>query len=194
MLPFIKVFSLVVRAFSRPLVNYTKRYHSNNKHNVHKLIRIFFIRLGNYYNRIETKINKKFLKIELADDVFIKPLSDDVALDKGVEFFYEIFFYGIIISLPLLEIWDQQQSNKKKADDLNNKLTYLDNEIKVLHTKELENNKNLNMKIEGLESLIANTEKNTAEVMNEMSKLKYDINKLIELQMRNITNVTPATQ
>ena len=93
MLPFIKVFSLLIRAFSRPMVNYTKRYHGANKDQLHGYLRKFFIRLGNQYNMLETKVNKKFLKIEITDDVFIKPLSDDVALDKGVEFFYEIIFH-----------------------------------------------------------------------------------------------------
>jgi len=195
MLPFIKVFSLVVRAFSRPLVNYTKRYHANNKHNLHRFIRVFFIRLGNYYNRMETKINKKFLKIEIADDVFIKPLSDDVALDKGVEFFYEIFFYSIILSLPLYEMYAQQVGNQKKQEDLNKKLLDLDNEVKWLHEREAENNKALNLKIEGIEQLIAKSDKSTADVMNEMNLLKYEINKLVELQMKTLSHIhsTPAT-
>src|SRR4051812_1045059 len=126
MLPLFKVFSLVVRAFSRPLIVYTKRYHASNKHQFHSTLRVFFIRIGNFYNKMETKINKKFLKIEITDDVFIKPLSDDVAVDKGVEFFYEVLFYGIVLSLPLYEMWVQQVSNQKKQDDLNQRLQNLD--------------------------------------------------------------------
>ena len=186
MLPFIKVFSLVVRAFSRPLINYTKRYHASNRDNTFKFIRVFFIRLGNYYNKVETKINKKFLKIEITDDVFIKPLSDDVAIDKGVEFFYEVIFYSIILTLPLYEMYIQQVSNDKKTADLNNKLQTLDNEIRGLQEREIEQNKFLHAKMGDLESLIKKNDKATVDVLTEMNNLKFEINKLIQLQMKNL--------
>ncbi len=192
MLPFIKVFSLIVRAFSRPLINYTKRYHNSNRSNIHQYLKAFFIRLGNFYNRQETRINKKFLKIEIADDVFIKPLSDDVALDKGVEFFYEIFFYSIVLSLPLYEMWIQQESNNKKAEDLKNKLEHLDNEVKLLHSKELEFDQKLENQILNLESLVQKNEKNTGEIIAEMNVLKYQVNKLVELQMKSFYKDQPA--
>lgn len=192
MLPFIKVFSLIVRAFSRPLINYTKRYHNSNKSNLHQLLKVFFIRLGNFYNRVETRINKKFLKIEIADDVFIKPLSDDVALDKGVEFFYEIFFYSIVLSLPLYEMWIQQESNNKKAEDLKKKLEHLDNEVRVLHEKELEFDQKLQGQISNLETLVQKNEKNTGEIMAEMNHLKYEVSKLVELQLKSFNKVQPA--
>lgn len=183
MLPFIKVFSLIVRAFSRPLINYTKRYHASNKDNTFKFIRTFFIRLGNYYNKMETKINKKFLKIEITDDVFIKPLSDDVAIDKGVEFFYEVIFYSIVLSLPLYEMYIQQVSNEKKAADLNAKLEHLDNEIRGLQEREIEQNKFLQTKMGDIETLIKKNDKATTDVLTEMNKLKFEIDKLIQIQM-----------
>ena len=30
-----------------------------------------------------------------------KPLNDELAIEKGVEFFYEIVFYLIVIGLPV---------------------------------------------------------------------------------------------
>lgn len=33
-----------------------------------------------------------------------KPLNDELALEKGIEFFYEIIFYSIVIGLPLYEM------------------------------------------------------------------------------------------
>jgi len=191
MLPFIKVFSLVVRAFSRPLINYTKRYHNSNRSNIHQYLKIFFIRLGNFYNRVETKINKKFLKIEIADDIFIKPLSDDVALDKGVEFFYEIFFYSIVLSLPLYEMWIQQESNNKKAEDLKKKLEHLDGEVRALHEKEMLFDRKLQSQVLNLEALVQKNEKNTAEIIVEMNSLKYEVNKLVEVHMNAFNKVQP---
>ena len=37
-------------------------------------------------------------------DMFMKPLNDEIALEKGIEFFYEIIFYIIIIAICSYEI------------------------------------------------------------------------------------------
>ena len=63
-LPLFKVLSLVIRVFSKPLINYTKQVHlKNDAANAHPQLRKGFIYLGNSYNRAETWINKKFMKI-----------------------------------------------------------------------------------------------------------------------------------
>lgn len=63
MIPLYKVFSLLIRVFSRPLINYTKKIHANNPKQSFKL-RQFFIWFGNFYHRNEAKINRKFLKVQ----------------------------------------------------------------------------------------------------------------------------------
>jgi hypothetical protein len=62
MIPFYKAFSLIMRVFSRPLISYTKKYHANNDKQS-KIVRLWFIRLGNFYHKVDSKINQKFLKI-----------------------------------------------------------------------------------------------------------------------------------
>lgn len=52
---------------------------------------------------METKINGSYLKLANSE-FFIKPLNDEQALEKGVEFFYEILFYSILIGLPTYEM------------------------------------------------------------------------------------------
>ncbi len=44
-------------------------------------------------------INRKFLKIQ--SEFAFKPLNDELAMEKGIEFFYEIIFYTLVIGLPL---------------------------------------------------------------------------------------------
>ncbi len=63
-LPVFKVLSLVIRVFSKPLINYTKQVHLRRNSDQHPLLRKGFISLGNTYNRWEAWINRKFLKIE----------------------------------------------------------------------------------------------------------------------------------
>lgn len=51
-------------------------------------------------------------------DMFMKPLNDEIALEKGIEFFYEIIFYCIIIAICTYEITiNYYKGVKKKAED-----------------------------------------------------------------------------
>lgn len=63
-LPLFKVLSLIIRVFSKPLINYTKQVHlRNDAANAHPFLRKSFISMGNTYNKFETWINRKFMKI-----------------------------------------------------------------------------------------------------------------------------------
>lgn len=78
-LPIYKVMSLVIRVFSKPLVTYTKQIHlKNDSGNSNPLIRKAFIGLGNAYNKCETWVNRKFMKIET--QFAYKPLNDELAI------------------------------------------------------------------------------------------------------------------
>ena len=56
-------------------------------------------------------------------DVYIKPLSEDAAFNKGVEYFVEVaFFYTVLFSIAMWEIKKSQDSAdrlKKQLTDLN---------------------------------------------------------------------------
>jgi hypothetical protein len=82
-LPLYKVASLFIRVFSRPLINYTKHIHIKNNHLHEKSpLRKGFIWLGNWYNRLEVYINRRFMKIET--QFAYKPLNDELAIEKGI--------------------------------------------------------------------------------------------------------------
>ena len=81
-LPLIKVFSLVVRVFSKPLISYTKQMHLKNEGFSHPYVRTIFIRLGNRYNHWETNINRKFMNVKT--EYAYRELADNVALEKGI--------------------------------------------------------------------------------------------------------------
>ena len=73
MIPFYKALSLVLRVFSRPLLNYTKKVHSSREAQS-MLVRTMFIRLGNFYHRFDSTINRHFLRIN--SNFAFKPLND----------------------------------------------------------------------------------------------------------------------
>ena len=77
MIPLIKIVSLLFRVFSKPLINYTKMFHATNQIKSNRL-RLFFIGMGNRYNKFENYVNKRYLKV--ASDFVYKPLNDNLAL------------------------------------------------------------------------------------------------------------------
>ena len=47
-------------------------------------------------------------------DFYIKPLSDEAAFNKGVEYFVEfVFFYGILIAIGIYEVKRSYESSEK---------------------------------------------------------------------------------
>ena len=113
MVPFYKLMSLVIRVFSRPVVNYTKKYHLHNKSRQAQRLQAFFMYFGNLQHQLDFKINKSLQGVSTKNH-FLKPLNKDLALERGVEFFYEIVVYIILIGVPILEMAKQQQENDKK--------------------------------------------------------------------------------
>lgn len=95
MIPLIKVFSLALRLFTRPLTNQMKISMKNNN-NHHPVVRNMLMYLGQKYHQMNVKIQRKLIGMDIGDP-YVKPLKDEKALDQGVEFFGEIVAYGILI-------------------------------------------------------------------------------------------------
>lgn len=95
MVPFIKMFSLVLRLFTRPLSNYLKISLKHNKSH-HPVVKNAILELGQTYHRMNVRIQRKTLQV-ISDDSYIKPLVEEKALEQGAEFLGEIFAYGTII-------------------------------------------------------------------------------------------------
>ena len=75
------------------------------------------IRLNQFIIKDDNAIGKKNGNSNLK--VFIKPLSDDAAFNKGVEYFSEVFFfYGILIGLGIYEVRRNYISSEKQKEKL----------------------------------------------------------------------------
>ena len=50
-------------------------------------------------------MNRKIVNNNQKLDFYIKPLSEEAAFNKGVEYFTEfVFFYGVLISIAVYEV------------------------------------------------------------------------------------------
>ena len=86
---------------------------------------------GQGAHRFEIHLNRKIVSNQSKLDFYIKPLSEEAAFNKGVEYFVEfVFFYGILIITAVWEVKKSQESSDKLKADL-----------KALHESSSENDK-----------------------------------------------------
>lgn len=126
--PVLRFASLAVRLFSRPVIEMMKTVHyqrvkPNSKFNDH------LIKLGNFHFRQKVKIDKFLLNIGKDDELFLSGLNKRVALEKGINFFYESLFYVVVIGATTWEGFHavtqmrlREAENKKEIDRLNKNL------------------------------------------------------------------------
>jgi hypothetical protein len=102
MLPVIKVALVGFKIMSRPMNNILKRVFTHRLQFMHRILTIF----GQHAHKFEIYLNRKVVNNnDQKLDFYIKPLSDEAAFNKGVDYFVEVvFFYGILISIAIFEI------------------------------------------------------------------------------------------
>ena len=106
MLPLIKVLLVTFKILSRPLNNIIKRSFHHRFIFMHRFITIF----GQKMHVFEAYLNRRIVNTNSKFDFYIKPLSDEAAFSKGVEYFSEIiFFYGI---LAIIAVWEVNKSHE----------------------------------------------------------------------------------
>lgn len=121
---------------SRPLNNVLKRIFLHRFMFMHR----FISKCGQGAHRFEIYLNRRVVASETNKvDFYIKPLSDEAAFNKGVDYFVEVvFFYGVLISLAIWEILKAQEASdrlKKQLVDLGAKCTSNENKVKELETQ-----------------------------------------------------------
>ncbi len=134
MIPLYKLFVVTGRLFAKPILTMIKKRHKSTKELNQGFLTKFFILLGNREHKIDLWLNRKILALGDDADMFVKPLNNDVAIEKGIEFFYECLVYFIIISLTIYELrrtaLDSQLSKEKNAEviaELTNRIESLEN-------------------------------------------------------------------
>lgn len=153
MIPIFKLVSLIIRLFTKPMTNYFKQSLKTNK--IEKpFIRSVIIELGQKYNRWNIKITRSFSGMGGTD--YIKPLSDDKALDSGAEFIGEILAYGTLLTWGIYEVNKLSKDTKVKEAKLNEQLQTMEEELKHLSSDYNTLLANVNMLREELEKSESN--------------------------------------
>ena len=116
-LPFQKIITLIIRTFSKPMLQYARKKHAQNQMRFFNWI---FIWIGRNYHLGEQFINNRILKTSRKTKA--AELKEDIALEKGIEAFYEFWFYVIVIGIPLYEMHKGSVAAEEKEKVLNKKL------------------------------------------------------------------------
>jgi len=124
MIPFQKIFTLVIRTFSKPLLSLMKKKQQEGKY---RHWRWFFVGLGRKYQVFEHWLNHKLLKTSHKKQ--LTELKEEILMEKGIEAFYEIFFYSIVIGLPMYELYKGAESAEKKEIKLKAKVDSLEKKL-----------------------------------------------------------------
>lgn len=168
MLPLLKILTVLFKVFSKPLINYAKKSHINRK-NFQKSKSFssrLYISFGNRINIFESKINRKFLNISNEIPLKIKPLKDEDALEKGLEYFYEIVFYLILLMLPAYEMHKSLQNSKIKSTELKNRLEKIEINIKDTKDNLIVESQKVNGKMKDLQAKINQTDTTLLDILN----------------------------
>ncbi len=109
-----KTLKIGIKALARPTVSYFSYYnrvHMENSGNfLMKFLRKKFIGIGQKFNYYNQKFNRKIFRLN--NEKPINPLTENQALERGVELIAEVIIYTIIVVLPCNEII---KSAKKSA-------------------------------------------------------------------------------
>ena len=115
-LPFTKVFSLCIRLFTRPLVNYAKsavKVHTKRS----EVMRSLLLSSGQVYHQMHYRIQRIFLPTTIAEE-YVKPLSDEKALEAGAEFLGEVVVYGVLMVWGVYEMDRAQRESRDKEAEI----------------------------------------------------------------------------
>ena len=149
MIPLYKLFVVSGRLFAKPIVNLIKKRHKSNADLSKSLQGSFFIRMGKLEHRVDLWMNRKILSIRGDDDLFVKPLNSEVALEKGVEFFYEVLIYGVILGLTVYELNRTSRSSREAKEKLDGKVEQLEKQVAGLMRYNEEVTRELKEVVEG---------------------------------------------
>ena len=170
MIPLYKLFVVTGRLFAKPILTIIKKRHKSTNQTSTGWFAKFFILLGNREHKIDLWLNRKILSIGDDADMFVKPLNNEVALEKGIEFFYECLVYFIIIALTVYELRRtaldsqlQKEKNAKMISELTARIESLEN-TSALYIATLQSIEN---KLNEIDSLIKKQNNREASTQSE---------------------------
>ncbi|OMJ92022.1 hypothetical protein SteCoe_5341 [Stentor coeruleus] len=135
--------------FTRPLSSYLKNS-LKYKNDHHPLVRKSILSLGQLYHVFHIKIQRKVMNMS-SSETYVKPLSDEKALEQGAEFFGEILAYGTLFVWGVYEVNKYANDAKAKDDKHAAILGKIDERLENLENGKTDLLAKIHLKVDGLD-------------------------------------------
>jgi hypothetical protein len=189
MLPGFRIVGMVVKVFSRPAIDLMKTVHQKNV-TKKSWISKYLIRWGQLQYSMKIKIDRKVFKLKSDEDLFHKPIPEDIALEKGVHNLYEFLFYFIVLSVTAIEMHSLKTNAERKDANLRGKLgsvianlEQMEEQHLVLHLRSEQEGekieKALDEAFEGLKKLLSKSD----EILMRERMLQQSFQQIQETQV-----------
>ena len=160
MIPIFKLVSLIIRLFTKPMTNYFKASLKTKK--IEKpFMRELIMNLGQKYNRWNVIITRSFSGMGSID--YIKPLSDEKALDSGAEFIGELIAYSTLLAWGIYEVNKLSKDTKIKEAKVNDAISGIAGKVTNLNEDYLLLIKQVQELRQEIERIQVNEKKGTGE-------------------------------
>lgn len=147
-------------------------------------------------------MDRKLMNIRTDDDMFMRGLKPNIALERGIHFFYETLFYTFVIGAALLESYkiavhnrETSRRNQVKLSRISADLDKLIEAAEELITENQDRQIDLEKKLDDTACLIQDVIKHTEGILAREKKLhtfidearesqQHILNDLYEIEMR----------
>ncbi|OMJ86061.1 hypothetical protein SteCoe_12497 [Stentor coeruleus] len=152
MIPFFKILSLIIRTFTKPVASYFKASLKISGHERQRA-QYILIFLGQKYHSFNIRLTRSLTNQGFSE--YIKPLSDEKALDSGADFIGEFIAYSTLLTWGYYELNKLSRDTKIKEQKLLDQLTNL----QVTVSKTSQNYRTLCLQVEKLRDELFDREK-----------------------------------
>lgn len=195
MYPIFRLVSLAVRLFSRPAIELMKKVHYSQISHTSLFNRVLE-RLGNIQYRVKIMIDRKLMNIRTDHDMFSLGLQRDIALEKGIHFFYESMFYTAVIGAATYEGYrllegnrERNRNNIEKLEKISADLDKLIEAAEELINENEEKQAYLDTNIEQTGSLIESVYHHTEGILHREKKLHEFVEQAALSQQRILNDL-----
>ncbi|CAK72309.1 unnamed protein product (macronuclear) [Paramecium tetraurelia] len=180
MLPQLKLISLIVRVFARPIITSRKEVSIEKVlMSKQRFLTQQIQNLGNYYYYTDQKIDRMYLNQNLHDEY--DKLNDEDALKlvilitiilQGTEFLLEMIIYTILILVSLFEIYKTYFEQQERLQNMNNTIKNLQQQIKVIKELKLKDLNNLSRVYEIYEANLKSFQIKQEKALQQVSSVR----------------------
>ena len=136
MAPILRLAELVIKTTLKPLLSQVKIW-ARQKSNTRR--RTFFAFFGRVDQSLQNFLNKKMMGLPGSSPLFSGPMNEDKLVEKGIDFFFELALYSLIMFIainevrrPMIEGAAKKEMMRKEKLDLINEVQRLRREAEEL--------------------------------------------------------------